>query len=118
MVVPMPRYYFNLRDGDDLIPDDEGVELPAIQGARNEAFRGLADCARDAICNVSGGKLVIEVADNLQNVLFVAKLAFTTEFLEHGDASVGDQHTEEDSDVSPIRQSGEPNGIKHRDLAP
>lgn len=90
----MPRYYFNLRDGDELIPDHEGIELPTIENARNEAIRGLADCARDAICDVSRGDLVIEVVDSLRNVLFVAKLAFATEVLQHVDAIVADKHTE------------------------
>ena len=117
MVVPMPRYYFNLRDGDEFIPDDEGIEFPAIQGARDEAFRGLADCARDAISNVSGGELVIEVADSRQNVLFVAKLAFATEFLERGDATAASEQPSTYSELSPIRKSRETNGVKHRNLA-
>ena len=113
----MPRYYFNLRDGDEIIPDDEGIELPAIEGARNEALRGLAECAHQAICNISGGKLTIEVVDSLQNVLFVAKLAFATEFLEHGDAMAANKQLAQGSDLGPVRKSVETNGIKHRNLA-
>jgi len=113
----MPRYYFNLRDGDELFPDDEGIELPAIQGARKVAFRGLADCARDAICSVSGGRMAVEVVDSRQNILFVAKLAFATEFVEHDDTIAGETQLAQKSDLSPVRKSSETNGVKHRDLA-
>ena len=114
----MPRYYFNLRDGDELIPDDEGIELPAIENARKEAIRGLADCARDAIYDLSRGDLVIEVVDSLRNLLFVTRLTFATEFHENGDVIVADKHTEESSVRDPIRQSDQTNWIKHRNLAP
>jgi hypothetical protein len=113
----MPRYYFNLRDGDELIPDHEGMEHPTIESARNGAIRGLADCARDAICNVSRGNLVIEVVDGLGSFLFAAKLAFATELLERDDATATER-TKESSDLRPIGQSGQTNWIKHRNLAP
>jgi hypothetical protein len=45
----MPRYYFDLRDGDDLAVDEEGVELQDIELVREEAARSLADMARDAV---------------------------------------------------------------------
>ncbi|WP_376712125.1 DUF6894 family protein [Bradyrhizobium hereditatis] len=37
----MRRYYFDLRDGDDLAPDDEGLELPNIE--RVETYLGQFD---------------------------------------------------------------------------
>lgn len=43
----MPRYYFDLRDGDYLAPDEEGVDL--LVAVQNEAARALADLARDTI---------------------------------------------------------------------
>ena len=44
----MARYYFDLREGDDR-PDDEGLDLPSIERAQQEAARSLADMARDAV---------------------------------------------------------------------
>ena len=43
----MARYYFDLRDGDDLVPDDEGLELSCFARVQEEAARSLADMARD-----------------------------------------------------------------------
>jgi hypothetical protein len=45
----MPRYYFDLRDDGGLYPDDEGVGLPSIDAARQEAAHSLADMLRDAV---------------------------------------------------------------------
>ena len=36
------RYYFDIREGDDLAPDDEGLELPSIERVQEEAARSLA----------------------------------------------------------------------------
>lgn len=45
----MPRYYFDLRDGDYLAPDEEGVDFPDLVAVQNKAARALADLARDTI---------------------------------------------------------------------
>jgi hypothetical protein len=45
----MPRYYFDMREGDEIAPDDEGMELHTIEAVQEEAARSLADMARDAI---------------------------------------------------------------------
>ena len=39
----MKRYFFDLRDGDELTPDDEGVELSTMEAVQEEAARSLAD---------------------------------------------------------------------------
>jgi hypothetical protein len=33
----MPRYYFDLIEGDEVIPDEEGLELSSIEKVREEA---------------------------------------------------------------------------------
>ena len=63
----MARYYFDLRDGDDLAPDDEGLELSGLARVQEEAARSLADMARDAIRNNANGadhNMAIEVRDD------------------------------------------------------
>lgn len=41
------RYYFDLREGDRVIADEEGMELVGLQRVQEEAARSLADMARD-----------------------------------------------------------------------
>ena len=45
----MPRYYFDLREGDKLMADEEGLELRTVQRVQEEAARSLADTARDTV---------------------------------------------------------------------
>jgi hypothetical protein len=76
-VAIMPRYYFDIRDGDELAPDEEGVELTSMEAVQLEAARSLAAMARDAIPAVmkSGGhRMAVEVRDDV-----VMKVLFTFE---------------------------------------
>lgn len=79
----MPRYYFDLREGDELIPDDEGVELYTLKAVQEEAARSLADMAREAVRRQTDGGLHpmgIEVRDESGLVLHVR---FTYEVEHH-----------------------------------
>jgi hypothetical protein len=70
----VPRYYFDIRDGDEFAPDCEGTELSSIQGVQEEAARSLADMARDAIHHQHDGarhEMAIEVRDDNGPVLTV-----------------------------------------------
>jgi hypothetical protein len=44
----MTRYYFDLRDRDGFILDDEGFDLPDIEAVQREAVLSLADHGRGA----------------------------------------------------------------------
>jgi len=78
----MPRFYFDLRDGDDLAVDEEGLELPNIGAVQAEAAISLADMARDAVHSaplVRGGhRMAIEVRDDAGPVMQV-RFAFEVE---------------------------------------
>jgi hypothetical protein len=39
----MPRYFFNLRDGDEFVPDEEGRHFPDLQHALEEARQSARD---------------------------------------------------------------------------
>ena len=45
----MARYYFDLREGDEIIPDEEGMELTSLARVQEEAARSLGDMARDTV---------------------------------------------------------------------
>jgi uncharacterized protein DUF6894 len=42
----MPRYFFNVHDGQDL-PDKEGVELASREAAQTEALRAAGDMLKE-----------------------------------------------------------------------
>lgn len=82
----MPRYYFDLRDEDELAPDEEGLELSGLRAAQAEAAKSLADMARDAACLStpvsSRHRMAIEVRDASGPVMQV-RFTFEVEALKH-----------------------------------
>jgi len=72
----MARYFFDLRDGDNLAVDEEGIELPSLERVQEEAASSLAEMARERVVEaVQNGAhhMAIEVRDEdgpLMKVLF------------------------------------------------
>ena len=60
----MTRFYFHIRDGSVVVPDEVGMELDGLDAARMEARLSAADLARTAR---AGGHrasaAIIEIAD-------------------------------------------------------
>ena len=57
----MPLYYFDGRDGGSFIQDDEGLEFPDIETARDQATAALADMAKDVPPGSVRRELAIQV---------------------------------------------------------
>lgn len=60
----MKRYFFDIRDGDELSPDELGVELPDIKAVKTEAARSLADISRTDSYGHPFRHMAIEVRDD------------------------------------------------------
>jgi hypothetical protein len=45
----MARYYFHLRNGGELVIDDEGVDLPDLSAAKREAMQAARELLAEAI---------------------------------------------------------------------
>ena len=63
----MAIYHFDLREGEELIVDDEGVELHDMEAVQEEAARSMMDAARDAVLSqpaASLARISIEVRDD------------------------------------------------------
>ena len=79
----MSRYYFDIREGDDFAPDEEGMELFSLKEVQEEAARTLADMVRDTVRDEydgAGEQLAIEVRDENGPVL---QVKFTFEISRH-----------------------------------
>jgi hypothetical protein len=70
----MPRFYFDHMDGDDLLQDDDGLELPSADSARDEAVTGLAGIVNDVLPRALGRELAIEVSDENRRPLFKVRV--------------------------------------------
>lgn len=77
----MPRYYFDQRDGDTLISDDEGLEFDGIKAVRDEATRALAGIAKDELPGSVRREIAIEVRDEASRPVLRAALWFEVQFL-------------------------------------
>lgn len=64
-----------MRDGSQFIRDDEGVELPHIECARQEATTTLSEVARECVRSGPQHRMAIEVRDDHGPIL-EASLSF------------------------------------------
>lgn len=65
----MPRYFFDTRDDDEYIKDDEGVDLPDIEAAKVQAATSLAELALDVLPGCVKRELSVEVREGICPVL-------------------------------------------------
>lgn len=59
----MPRFYFDIWDGESLAVDEEGLDLTDQRAAEIEAVLSLADIAKELETFASVDRLAIEVRD-------------------------------------------------------
>jgi hypothetical protein len=77
----MARYYFDHRDGNTFISDDEGLEFDGIEAVRDEATRALAGIAKDALPGSVRREITIEVRDEASRPVLRAALWFEVQTL-------------------------------------
>jgi len=63
----MPQYFFHIRDGENLIRDDEGLSLSDLSAAKAEGLMSAADIARQPTYVSDGSS--IEVSDQAGTIL-------------------------------------------------
>jgi hypothetical protein len=84
--LPMPRYYFDLRDGEAFFDDHEGVDLVDIESAQVEAAEFLADSVKDLCSRESkplGYSISVEVR-NSEGLIFLLSFRFFNTSAGHG----------------------------------
>lgn len=77
----MPRYFFDLVDGDRRTGDDEGLVLPDRETARREAIASLLDLAVDELPDGDHRSFGITVRDSDGTSLLSVRLALDAEWL-------------------------------------
>src|SRR4051812_44276540 len=71
----MPRYFFEIDDGERRTPDDEGLDLSGLWEARNQAIAVLPDIARDVLPDGERRELVSSVRDESGQLVYTATLS-------------------------------------------
>ena len=59
----MTRYFFDIHDGDRITVDVEGLELPDIEAAQEEAALSLAEMIRNRLWDEPVVRMAIHVRD-------------------------------------------------------
>ena len=75
----MARFFFDTYDGNHLIPDTEGIELPSVEMAKIEAQKALPDLARDALPDGDQKTFIVSVRDETGQVVLRAALTLIVE---------------------------------------
>jgi hypothetical protein len=72
----MPLFFFDVRDNAHFTRDDEGLEFPTIEKARDEAARALAEMAKFVLPGAVVRELAIEVRDAAKRPLLRTMLRY------------------------------------------
>ena len=77
----MPRYYFDIDDGETASEDDEGLELSGLAEARYRAISVLPNIAQEVLPDGDEREFSVIVRDSKGAALFRAALSFRGEWL-------------------------------------
>ncbi len=75
----MPCYFFDTYDGNQFVPDNEGLELQDLGTAKVEAQKALPDLARDALPDGDQKTFIVSVRDEAGQVVLRAALSLIVE---------------------------------------
>ncbi|GJE46218.1 DUF6894 family protein [Methylobacterium soli] len=78
----MPRYFIDTNDGDYYVRDEDGLELPAKEAAREIAITTLPDMARSVLPDGDRRTFCASVRDESGKTIFKAELEMRAEWLE------------------------------------
>ena len=68
----MPRFYFDVREGEKFIPDEDGLEFDSLDAAEHEAARAAAEIGRDRLPKGDVREVTVEIRnEHRQRVLTV-----------------------------------------------
>jgi len=76
----MPRYFFDVFDGEKLVRDETGIELAGLEEVRIAAIDALPDIARDELPDGDQRQFWVQARDEENRVVFKASLDFKAEW--------------------------------------
>jgi hypothetical protein len=72
----MPRFYFDIRDGESLVVDEVGLEFPTVNEARDDASRTLGQMMKEAMPDGQHHDVAVEVRGDDKRPLFRVQITF------------------------------------------
>ena len=77
----MPRYYFDVYDGERSLVDEDGMELEDVDASKVEVRQVLADFARDVVRKGSHQSFAVNVRDEAGQIVLRGILSLVIEEL-------------------------------------
>jgi hypothetical protein len=78
----MPHFYFDFDDGRSRFRDEEGIDLPDVEGARTEVLKALSEIAKDALPRSDRQAFHASVRNASGSVVYSAKVTVSGEWHE------------------------------------
>ena len=78
----MPRYYFDIHDGERLTRDEEGIEYEARKAVRDAAIGVLPAIVQDELPDGGECGLTVKVRDETGRYIFQATLSIKAEWFD------------------------------------
>jgi hypothetical protein len=75
--IAVPRFYFDVREGAELTPDNEGLEFGSLEAAEYEAARAAAEIGRDDLPKGKARDVTVEVRDEHGRQVLTVTVAMT-----------------------------------------
>lgn len=76
----MPRFFFDVSDGEKLTTDEIGLELGDLERVRSEAIDALPDLAREQLPDGDERVFAVQARDEAGRVVFTATLSFKAQW--------------------------------------
>jgi hypothetical protein len=77
----MPRFFFDIHDGEAFTPDREGLELEGLDAAKNEAKKTLPDIVKDEMPDGDRRDFTVDVKDAAGRIVWRVTLSLVVESL-------------------------------------
>ncbi|MFI0849091.1 DUF6894 family protein [Mesorhizobium sp. IMUNJ 23232] len=77
----MPRFYFDVFDGDQITRDEIGIDFPDEDEAAKQAMAALSDIVHDGLPGGPQGEFWVKVRDESGAYIFAAELKFKADWL-------------------------------------
>lgn len=73
----MLHFYFDFDDGRSRFRDEEGIDLPDVEGARTEVLKALSEIAKDALPRSDQQALHASVRNASGSIVYSAKVTIS-----------------------------------------
>jgi hypothetical protein len=80
----VPRFFFDIHDGEDFTPDREGLDLDNLEAAKAEAKRTLPEIVKDEMPDGDRRDFTVDVKDAAGQMVWRVTLSLVVESPSQG----------------------------------